>query len=80
MSLRNLTKKFILNEIFKADAAASIQALTDIVSSIRTTNKKDANRVQIAKEHLRTIKRQVRTLSERVATLEDELTLLKEEK
>jgi len=80
MQLRNLTKKFILNEVFKVDAAASVQALTDIVSSIRTINKKDANRVQIAKEHLRSIKRHVKTLSERVATLEEELTLLKEEK
>ena len=74
------TKKFILNERFNFDALASIQALSDIVSSVRVTNKRDTNRLKLAKEHIRGIKRQVRTLTERVDSLEEELNLLKEEK
>jgi len=78
--LKRITKQFILNEELKIDPAASVQALYDIVTNIRITNKRDTNRIQVAKEHLRSIKRQLRTLNERVANLEEELNLLKEEK
>ena len=78
--LKKLTKKFLLNEDFKVDAGASVQALYDIVSSIRVTNKRDTSRISLAKEHLRGIKRQLRALNERIESLEEELNLLKEEK
>ena len=79
--LRRLTKKFILNEVFKtADATASIQALTDIVSSIKVNNKRDSSRLQMAREHIRSIKRHMKTLNERVSSLEEELKLLSEDK
>ena len=78
--LNKLTKKFLLNEELKVDAGASVQALYDIVSSIRVTNKRDNNRISLAKEHLRGIKRQLRSLNERIESLEEELNLLKEEK
>ena len=78
--LDKVTRKFILGEALNFDAQASIQALTDIVSSIRTTNKRDSNRISLAKEHLRGIKRQMRTLNEKIESLESELNLLKEEK
>ena len=77
---RRLTKQFLMNEALKVDPAASVQALYDIVNSIRVTNKRDNNRISLAKEHLRGIKRQLRSLNERIASLEDELNLLKEEK
>ena len=78
--LNNLTKNFILNETLKVDPSASVQALYDIVSNIRVTNKRDTNRISLAKEHLRGIKRQLRSLNERIESLEEELNLLKEEK
>jgi hypothetical protein len=78
--LYNVTKKFLLKESIKIDPAASIQALYDIVSSVRVTNKRDNNRISLAKEHLRGIKRQLRSLNERIDSLEEELNLLKEEK
>ena len=78
--LDQITKSFILKENFKFDASASVQALSDIVSTIRVTNKRDTNRLRLAKEHIRGIKRQLRTLNEKVDSLEQELTLLKEEK
>ena len=77
---RKLTKQFLLNENFKIDAAASIQALQDIVENVRTINKRDRNRISLAKEHLRGIKRQMRSLNEKIGSLEEELNLLKEEK
>ena len=78
--LNKLTKKFLLNEELKVDAGASVQALHDIVSSIRVTNKRDNNRISLAKEHLRGIKRQLRSLNERVVSLEEELKILNEDK
>ncbi len=77
---RKITKAFMLNEAIKVDPAASVQALYDIVTNIRVTNKRDNNRISLAKEHLRGIKRQLRSLNERIESLEEELNLLKEEK
>jgi|TARA_R110000824_G_scaffold395289_2_gene595806 hypothetical protein len=78
--LKKITKAFLLNEQFKIDPAASVQALNDIIGSIRVINKRDNNRISLAKEHLRGIKRHLKGLSERVNSLEEELNLLKEEK
>jgi hypothetical protein len=78
--LDKVTKKFLLNEAYTFDAFASIQALSDIVSNIRVTNKRDTNRLKLAKEHIRGIKRQMKSLNEKVDSLEQELNLLKEEK
>ena len=78
--LKKITKQFLLNEAMRVDPAASVQALFDIVSNIRVTNKRDNNRLSLAKEHLRGIKRHLRSLNERIDSLETELNLLKEEK
>tara|TARA_B100000073_G_C23261324_1_gene382539 strand:- start:35 stop:274 length:240 start_codon:yes stop_codon:yes gene_type:complete len=78
--LKKITKQFLMNEALRVDPAASVQALFDIVSNIRVTNKRDNNRISLAKEHLRGIKRQLRSLNERIESLEEELNLLKEEK
>ena len=78
--LNEVTKKFLLKEGYTFDAFASIQALSDIVSNIRVTNKRDTNRLKLAKEHIRGIKRQMKSLNEKVDSLEQELNLLKEEK
>ena len=77
---KKITKQFLMNEALRVDPAASVQALFDIVSNIRVTNKRDNNRISLAKEHLRGIKRQLRSLNERIESLEEELNLLKEEK
>mgnify|MGYP001183971083 FL=1 len=78
--LNEVTKKFLLKEKFNLDAAASVQALSDIISNIRVTNKRDNNRLKLAKEHIRGIKRQMRSLNEKIESLEEQLNLLKEEK
>jgi hypothetical protein len=78
--LKKLTKKILLNEDLRVDAGASIQALYDIVSNIRVTNKRDTGRLQLAKEHIRSIKRQMRSLNERVNALEEELKVITEDK
>ena len=78
--LNRLTKKFLLNEGVKIDPMASVQALYDIVTQVRVSNKRDTGRLQLAKEHIKNIKRQVRSLNERVVQLEEQLNLLNEEK
>ncbi len=69
-----------MNEQLKFDPAASVQALHDIVTNIRVINKRDNNRISLAKEHLRGIKRQLRSLNERIDSLEEELKILTEDK
>ena len=66
MMFKKITKAFLMKEQFKIDPAASVQALSDIISNIRVTNKRDTNRISLAKEHLRGIKRQLRSLNERI--------------
>ena len=78
--LKKLTKKFILNEDFRVDAGASVQALYDIISSVRVSNKRDTNRISLAKEHIRGIKRHLRSLNERIESLEEELKIITEDK
>ena len=78
--LRKLTKQLLLNESFKVDPAASVQALYDIISNVRVTNKRDTNRISLAKEHIRGIKRHLRSLNERIHSLEEELKILTEDK
>tara|TARA_Y100000592_G_C5467775_1_gene317670 strand:- start:767 stop:1006 length:240 start_codon:yes stop_codon:yes gene_type:complete len=78
--INKITKAFILNETIKVDPLASVQALYDIITNVRVSTKKDSNRMSLAKEHLRSIKRQIRSLNERVVKLEEELSLLNEDK
>lgn len=78
--INKITKAFLLNETIKVDPMASVQALYDIISNVRVSTKKDSNRMSLAKEHLRSIKRQIRSLNERVVKLEEELSLLNEDK
>jgi polyhydroxyalkanoate synthesis regulator phasin len=78
--LRKITKSIILKEALRVDPSASVQALYDIVTSIRTTTQRDSSRVSLAKEHLRSIKSHMRSLNERVNSLEEQLKLLNEEK
>lgn len=78
--LSRITKKFLLNEGVKIDPLASVQALYDIVNQVRVSNKRDTGRMQLAKEHIKNIKRQIRSLNERVVQLEEQLNLLNEEK
>ena len=78
--LNRLTKEFLLNEGVRIDPMASVQALYDIVTQVRVSNKRDTGRLQLAKEHIKNIKRQVRSLNERVVQLEEQLNLLNEEK
>ena len=78
--LNKIAKHFLMNESFTADAPASLQALSDIISTIRVTNKRDNNRLKLANEHIRGIKRHMRKLTEQIDTLTEELSLLKEEK
>ena len=78
--LNKITKAFLMNESIKIDASVSVQALSDIISNIRVTNKRDNNRISLAKEHIRGIKRHLRSLNERIDSLEEELKILTEDK
>ena len=78
--LKRLTKSFLLNERLNSDPGAAVQALQDIFTNIKVHNKRDTNRLKLAQEHLRSIKRELRRMNEHISSLQNELNLLKEEK
>ena len=76
----NMTKKFLLGEgrASKASLGSYIQSVTEIVNSFNPRSKTESRRVEIAKEHLREIRKRSRVLEERVSLLEERLHVLEE--
>ena len=75
----NMTKKFLLGEgKNKPSLGSYIQSLTEIVESLHPRSKTESRRVEIAKEHLREIRKRSRVLEERVSLLEERLHVLEE--
>jgi len=78
--LNQISKNFLLNEMKARNPRAYLQSLQDVVEQIRPSSKKDSNRLQLAKEHISSLKRQFRKLQEQVNTLEEQLKVLEESK
>ena len=75
-----ITRRFLIGEAFKKpDAFSYIQSLEEILNNI-TTNVGGKRRLQVAKEHLRNIRRSFRTLNNKVTTLEEQIKVLEESK
>ena len=75
----SMTKRFLLGEAKdKPSLASYIQSLSEIVDSFNPRSKTESRRVEIAKEHLREIRKRSRVLEERVSLLEERLHVLEE--
>jgi len=74
-----MTKRFLLGEKLDTPGLLSyIQSLEEIVYKLNPTTKHEARRVEIAKEHVRHVKRHSKRLMEKVSVLEERLSILEE--
>ena len=76
-----LTRRFLMGEaIDKPDAFSYIQSLEEALNNINPRSLKSGNRLKVAKEHLRNIRREVRKLNKKVVMLEEQVKVLEENK
>ena len=78
--LNKLTRKFLLNEGYKPDFKASVQALDEIISNWRPRTKRERNRLDLAREQLYNIKGHFRKVNNQLQELQERLNVLEEEK
>ena len=75
-----MTRKFLMGEASEPPTTDSfIQSLEEILSNIKT-NVGGQKRLEIAKSHLRELRRNFRRLNNKVHKLEEQLRVLEEER
>ena len=81
MDFHKITKRFMLGESFQAPSISSyLQSLKETLDGLKPSSKSDMRKLEIAKEHLREVRRNVRRLQERVDLLEEKISVLEENK
>jgi len=81
IDFNKMTKEFLLGENLNGPSLISyIQSLSEALSNMTPRSKTDARRLEIAKEHLKSVKKGVRQLNERINLLEEKLQILEESK
>jgi polyhydroxyalkanoate synthesis regulator phasin len=76
-----MTRRFLLGEGYDPPTVDSyIQSLEESLNSIKSRSVKENNKIKIARQHLKEIKRSVRRLNERVNVLEEQVKVLEEGK
>lgn len=81
MSLSNMTRKFLLGEWKDSknfNFKTSIQAVFEILDSLRLPTQRDQHKLQIVKEQLVKMRRENRKLTERLQVLEEQVKILEE--
>jgi len=79
VDFRKMTKNFLLGERLDTPSLMSyIQSLEEIVYALKPSSKSEHRRIEIAKEHVRNVKRHSKRLMEKVTTLEERLSILEE--
>jgi len=79
IDFRKMTKNFLLGERLDTPSLMSyIQSLEEIVYALKPSSKSEHRRIEIAKEHVRNVKRHSKRLMEKVTTLEERLSILEE--
>jgi hypothetical protein len=79
IDLNKITRQFLLGEEKKTPSTmAYIQSLGEALGKLRPRTQQDRNITEVAKSHLREIKKQHRKLQERVSVLEEKLNVLEE--
>ena len=76
-----MTKEFLIGEAKKSPTLNShIQMLGEIIDNLNPRTKLDENRLLVAKQQLREIRKHVTKIHERINVLEEQVNLLEEEK
>ena len=74
-----ITKEFLLGEAIKPSALSYFQSMGEILDNIKTKIS-GKRRLEIARSHLREIRRNFRRLNEKIQTLEEQVKVLEENK
>ena len=74
-----MTRRFLMGEGRQdINPHALLQALSEALSTIRPTTRRDENKIAVARKHLHEITRSFRKLQEQVNVLEEQLKVLEE--
>lgn len=69
----------LLENSFEAGAmAANIQSILEVMENIRLTSNRDRNRMALAKENMKKVRRHVKRVEERVTMLQEQVAVLEE--
>tara|TARA_Y100000593_G_C4162442_1_gene262716 strand:- start:273 stop:518 length:246 start_codon:yes stop_codon:yes gene_type:complete len=77
-----MTREFIVNEgnVPSPTIFTYIQSLSETLSNMRPKTQSESQRIAIARQHLKEIKRNARKLQEQVSVLQEKLSVLEESK
>ena len=80
--LNKMPREFIVNEgqVKGPDIHSYIQRLAEILQSLKPKSLREANRLGMARQQVKEVRKLARRLDERVATLEEQVNLLEEYK
>jgi len=80
--LNRMTREFIVNEGLTngPDIHSYIQSLTEFLQSVKPRTLREANRIGVARQQIKEIRKMARRLDEKVNTLEEQVKLLEEYK
>ena len=74
--LNRITRRFIMGESKKVSNGAVIQALIEIISSLKPKTITEKNKIAMASRHLKEIKYSFRKLEEQVTSLQEQVKML----
>ena len=79
IDLNKMTKKFLMKEWRENPSLSGyIQSVHELLSSLKPKTVKEQNRVSVAKQQIKEIKKLTRKLEERVKILEEQVQVLEE--
>jgi len=58
--------------------SAQIQSVLEVMENVRLTSNRDRNRMALAKENMKKVRRHVKKIEERVVMLQEQVSLLEE--
>ena len=78
MSLNSDWRDFLTESLDEKNIFTYIQGLQEIISNLKPRTMTEKRRLQLAKQHLREVRRFARKLDNRIGVLEEKLTILEE--
>ena len=80
MSLRRLTREFLLGEAKSASPVSYFQNLMETLQTMRPTTQRDARKLEIALEQANKLRREYLRMERKMRLLEERLQVLEENK
>ena len=80
MSLNSDWQKFLIESLDEKNIFTYIQGLQEIISNLKPRTMTEKRRLQIAKTHLREVKRFAKRMENEMSVLQEKLNILEESK